>query len=976
MDFLGGHDRHVGRLGRAARVWPGRIVAVTLLAVCATLVAGTAAATTTSPNAKPGPRRDKLAPKPPRKLTVSGSTQTSVSLSWTASTDNVGVTGYGIYLNGVPVGSTVSLTYDLSGLTCGTTYAIEVDAYDAAGNRSIQSAVMGATSVCPDSDPPSAPTGLMQLAAGATGVVLGWTPSSDNVGVAGYDVFADGLPAGTTGEAGFALSGLTCGGVVYVIAVDAFDAAGNHSATATLIVATSACPDTQAPSVPTGLVQTASTGTSITLSWAPSTDNVGVAGYGVYNGAASSGATNDPKYTVTGLACGTGYALAVDAFDAAGNRSDKAYLSATTSACAPSPPQPSSSDTQPPSTPSVFSVTGSTQTSISVAWTASIDNVGVAGYGVYLDGALAGSTAQTSYTFAGVWCGTSHILEVDAYDAAGNRSARTAMVAATAACPDTQPPTIPANLTQAGRTSTSITLSWTASSDNIGVLGYGTYQAGSRIGSTALTSYTFTGLSCGMSYTLGIDAYDSAGNRSSQATVLVATSACPTSDTTPPSSPTGLAAANLIQTSISLSWSASTDNVGVTGYGVYNGAARVGNTSSTSYTVSGLACGTDYTLAVDAYDAAGNRSAKTSIVVSTAACSSGSGSLYVSPSGSDANACAQSAPCASFDRAYHAAQPGQTVTLAGGSYGAQTLTPDASKSSVIVFLPTAGANVTVSDLTVDGADHLEFDSMTITNGWAVNQGSSDVTFRAVEAANFYITSASSISVIGGSYGPQLDNDDAQVRPACATCPVPTGILIDGVYLHDATNSPNSGAHTECIQVAEVDGLTIRNSKFHNCEHHFAFISPWWGGAEKNVVLENNFGSKVISGFYGFRVAAGNESCGAISFRYNSTDSPSVIECGTVTGTVKLVGNAGPYNSASCDVRYLFSHNVWVGAACNSSDKNVASIGYADANNGDLHLLSTSPAIDRGDTADYLPKDIDGQSRPMGSAPDAGADESR
>ena len=61
---------------------------------------------------------------------------------------------------------------------------------------------------------------------------------------------------------------------------------------------------------------------------------------------------------------------------------------------------------------------------------------------------------------------------------------------------------------------------------------------------------------------------------------------------------------------MTLSWNASTDNVGVTGYGLYRGGAAVGSTnaSTRTYTFTGLSCGTTYTLAVDAVDAAGNRS--------------------------------------------------------------------------------------------------------------------------------------------------------------------------------------------------------------------------------------------------------------------------------------------------------------------------------------------------------------------------------
>ena len=103
-------------------------------------------------------------------------------------------------------------------------------------------------------------------------------------------------------------------------------------------------------------------------------------------------------------------------------------------------------------------------------------------------------------------------------------------------------------------------------------------------------------------------AYDAAGNRSSTTATSATTSACPAGDTQAPTTPTGVAVTGNSQTSITLGWNASTDNVGVTGYGVYSGGVRVGTTASRSYTVSGLTCGTSYALGVDAYDAANNRS--------------------------------------------------------------------------------------------------------------------------------------------------------------------------------------------------------------------------------------------------------------------------------------------------------------------------------------------------------------------------------
>jgi len=87
-----------------------------------------------------------------------------------------------------------------------------------------------------------------------------------------------------------------------------------------------------------------------------------------------------------------------------------------------------------------------------------------------------------------------------------------------------------------------------------------------------------------------------------------------TADTTPPSVPTGLTAAAVSSTQVNLSWAASTDNVGVTGYNVFRNGAKVGAPSNTSYQDTGLSAGTAYVYAISAYDAAGNTSAQSSSV--------------------------------------------------------------------------------------------------------------------------------------------------------------------------------------------------------------------------------------------------------------------------------------------------------------------------------------------------------------------------
>jgi hypothetical protein len=91
-------------------------------------------------------------------------------------------------------------------------------------------------------------------------------------------------------------------------------------------------------------------------------------------------------------------------------------------------------------------------------------------------------------------------------------------------------------------------------------------------------------------------------------------------DSTPPSAPGAVTVKQATRSSISIGWAAANDNVGVTGYRVYLDDAAKGDTPSTEFTLDGLECGHDYGIAVDAVDAVGNRSGKTSIRATTAAC--------------------------------------------------------------------------------------------------------------------------------------------------------------------------------------------------------------------------------------------------------------------------------------------------------------------------------------------------------------------
>ena len=235
-----------------------------------------------------------------------------------------------------------------------------------------------------------------------------------------------------------------------------------------------------------------------------------------FRNGASIGIDASAPYAATWSNAATGsYTLTARATDNQGASTTSATVSVTVAA---------SGDTTPPSVPGGLASPSQTNTSIALSWNASTDNVGVTGYDVYRGGSLLASTTGTSYTATGLAASTSYSFQVRARDAAGNASALSAaLTVSTKANPtDTTPPSVPTGLSSPSQTSSSIALSWNASTDNVGVAGYDVYRGGTLIASPTGTSYTATGLAASTSYSFQVRARDAAGNASALSAAITA----------------------------------------------------------------------------------------------------------------------------------------------------------------------------------------------------------------------------------------------------------------------------------------------------------------------------------------------------------------------------------------------------------------------------------------------------------------------
>ncbi|KGL64051.1 endonuclease [Polaribacter sp. Hel1_85] len=171
---------------------------------------------------------DKEAPTVPTNVVLSNSTPSSIDVTWSASTDNVAVTKYEIYVDGTLNGNTPDTNYTISGLNANTTYAVTVLAKDIANNKSDQTtAVNGTTAI--DNEAPTVPTNVVITNQTGTSFKANWTASTDNAAVVGYDIFVDGAINGSTTDTTYTISGLTIS-TTYSVTVLAKDEADNKSA--------------------------------------------------------------------------------------------------------------------------------------------------------------------------------------------------------------------------------------------------------------------------------------------------------------------------------------------------------------------------------------------------------------------------------------------------------------------------------------------------------------------------------------------------------------------------------------------------------------------------------------------------------------------------------------------------------------------------------------------------------------------------
>lgn len=597
------------------------------------------------------PQPDDQAPSVPTVVTATAQSANSIGITWTASTDNIGVTAYDVFRGATLVGSPSVTSFTDTGLTPNTLYSYTVKARDAAGKISAASSPANATThpEVPDTEAPSVPTILVATAQSSKTVMLTWSPSTDNRGVAGYEVYRDGILIGSPATPDYLDTGLLPS-TLYQYTIKALDAAGNPSGLSTPVVRiTTLTADTTPPSVPSGVVATALSDSAVSIQWTASTDNRIVAEYEVSRDGEPVTTVATTGFIDSGLTEDTTYAYTIKAIDGDGN-----------SSAASTPVEATTLETIPILVGESFDYTPNTKlnnlngglgwggpwvVSAHADYPAQVEagNLGThpaLGYagqhlkfwsksnGTVFSNLDRGFAATIEDEGQTLWFAMMVSLNGSKEAATWNLSGLTTDVAGT----------IDAALFQLTSNSTPTAFKFGGTTLFSGDANATPHLVVVKIvmsgdaGSETLTAYTDPNLAADPASWTGITrtgiyandgllgiSYRGGRNGSSIESIIrmdeiriglawqAATGKTNVPlDTIPPSIPANVAAAAKSSSSILVTWDASTDNAAVVGYEVYRGTTLAGSPTTTSFTDTGLTASTLCNYTVKAKDGAGN----------------------------------------------------------------------------------------------------------------------------------------------------------------------------------------------------------------------------------------------------------------------------------------------------------------------------------------------------------------------------------
>jgi hypothetical protein len=403
-------------------------------------------------------------------------------------------------------------------------------------------------------------------------------------------------------------------------------------------------------------------------------------------------------------------------------------------------------------------------------------------------------------------------------------------------------------------------------------------------------------------------------------------------------------------------------------------------------------------------------------------------SVFVTPGGSDARSCrSRREACASLDRGYRAARPGEVVEVSAGDYPEQTILADPSKTSRrhVVIRPARGARVTLRGLTLgsavpgEGPKHLTVERMRMAFATPNQQlsatampGTADVTLRDLDAGNFTLWGVKDFRVEGGDWGPCHVAMDAP----CSNAKIDAGppgfdtkrVTVDGAHFHDYRFSPScfqagQDCHFECMYLNGSRDVTIRRSTFRDCALFDIFVTLSGPDAarvgHRNLrIVGNVFDTPWDENPQAARRARASAvslgwcqnsplGYGNVLVAFNSFQSATGLSVDPSTPcrfeNVRVVGNLLAWDG--CDPRWKYAYNVFSSTLrrgrCADTDRIAGDrLPYASAASGtdlDLRLREGNTVADElvpAAAARCPARDIDGDPRPRKGPCTAGADE--
>ena len=336
--------------------------------------------------------------------------------------------------------------------------------------------------------------------------------------------------------------------------------------------------DTEAPSPPSNLILSSCTDTTATFSWTGSNDDIGVAEYDVYRDSVKIGTTNDLLFTDENLSSENTYTFFLIAKDVAGNQSEPSdSLTVLTGS--------GSNDSQAPGVPSDLTVTGKSDTTISIRWNESTDDIGVTGYDIYDSNIVAAENVTgAAFTISGLRPGETHNISAKARDAAGNVSGSSNILSVSTL--------LSAPYITVSAKTTRIIISWEPLAEAVGY----EIEADGVLSSTGINcSYTHEGLLSNTPHVYkvrGIDVNGEAGIWSQEINAVTGVLPVP-----------GNIHTSQTFTSINISWYPVEETEE---YELEADGILISNMLETSYTQSGLLVNTNHTYRVRAKNSGGH----------------------------------------------------------------------------------------------------------------------------------------------------------------------------------------------------------------------------------------------------------------------------------------------------------------------------------------------------------------------------------